>query len=88
MKIITYLIILFFFLSSPVQSNEWKLVYENSLNEDRVFIDISNIEKKDNLIYFWDMLSHKEFNDTHKYWPLHHTSKQIVRNFCIENLSY
>ena len=43
-------------------------MYENSLNEDRVYIDFSNIEKKDNLIFFWDMLSHKEFNDTHKHW--------------------
>ena len=68
MKIFKYFIILFLFLSNYVQSNEWILVYENSLNEDRVYIDISNIEKKDNLIYFWDMLSHKEFNDTHKYW--------------------
>ena len=68
MKIFKYFIILFLFLSNYVQSNEWILVYENSLNEDRLFIDISNIEKKDNLIYFWDMLSHKEFNDTHKYW--------------------
>jgi len=68
MKIFKYFIILFLFLSNYVQSNEWTLVYENSFNEDRVYIDISNIEKKDNLIYFWDMLSHKEFNDTHKYW--------------------
>ena len=68
MKIFKYFIILFLFLSNYVQSNEWTLVYENSLNEDRLFIDISNIEKKENLIYFWDMLSHKEFNDTHKYW--------------------
>ena len=68
MKIFKYFIILFFFLSNSAQSNEWTLVYENSLNEDRLFIDTSNIEKKENLIYFWDMLSHKEFNDTHKYW--------------------
>ena len=43
---------------------------EKDFNEDKVFIDISNIEKKDNLIYFWDMLSHKEYNDTHKYWSV------------------
>ena len=70
MKILKYFAILFFFLPYSAQSNEWTLVYENSFNEDKVFIDISNIEKKDNLIYFWDMLSHKEYNDTHKYWSV------------------
>ena len=52
MKIFKYFIILFFFLSNSAQSNEWRLVYENSLNEDRVFIDISNIEKKIILFIF------------------------------------
>ena len=52
MKILKYFAILFFFLPYSAQSNEWTLVYENSLNEERIYIDISNIEKNDNLIYF------------------------------------
>ena len=71
MIVLKYLIlILLIFFSNFAKSNDWQLVYENTFNEDKVFIDISNIEKKDKLLYFWDMLSHKEYNETHKYWSV------------------
>jgi len=71
MIFLKYLIlILLIFFSNFAKSNDWQLVYENTLNEDKVFIDISNIEKKNKLLYFWDMLSHKEYNKTHKYWSV------------------
>ena len=71
MIMLKYLILIFLiFFSNFAKSNDWQLVYENTLNEDKVFIDISNIEKKDKLLYFWDMLSHKEYNETHKYWSV------------------
>ena len=71
MIVLKYLIlILLISFSNFAKSNYWQLVYKNTLNEDKVFIDISNIEKKDKLLYFWDMLSHKEYNETHKYWSV------------------
>ena len=71
MNISRFVIILItFFISNPVTSYEWKLVYENKFNNDKVFIDISNITKQDGLLYFWDMLNHKEFNTTHDYWSV------------------
>ena len=71
MIVLKYLIlILLIFFSNFAKSHDWQLVFENTLNEDKVFIDVSNIEKKDKLLYFWDMLSHKEYNQTHKYWSV------------------
>jgi len=40
MKILIYFIILFIFFSNSVQLNEWILFYENSLEENRVFLNI------------------------------------------------
>ena len=71
MIFLKYLIlILLIFSSNFAKSHDWQLVFKNTLNEDKVFIDVSSIEKKDKLLYFWDMLSHKEYNQTHKYWSV------------------
>ena len=47
MIMLKYLILIFLiFFSNFAKSNDWQLVYENTLNEDKVFIDVSNIKKK------------------------------------------